>query len=90
MELASQAAAILRAQGAANVWLFGSLAQGRAQDWRSDLDLVVEGLPPERYLGALGELLMQLPLSVDLLEMECAAPVLREQILRTRIPLDAD
>ncbi|CAN5535104.1 hypothetical protein BH20VER1_BH20VER1_32210 [soil metagenome] len=90
MELARQAAAFLREQGASRVWLFGSLARGRPQDWHSDLDLAVEGLPPERYLGALGELLMRLPLSLDLVEIERAAPALREQILADGIVLHAD
>lgn len=90
MTLAQDAAAFLRAQGARNVWLFGSLAKGRRQDWRSDLDLAVEGLAPALYLGALGELLLRLPVDVDLVELETASEALRLQILTHGILLHAD
>ncbi len=88
MDLARDSATRLRIQGAHKVWLFGSLAKGRRQDFRSDLDLAIEGLPPERYLGALGELLLRLPLPVDLVELETASAALRLQILTFGILLD--
>lgn len=49
----AEAARILRAQGAREVYLFGSLATGRAHGG-SDVDLAVTGLPPERFFHALG------------------------------------
>ena len=90
MRLAREAAAFLRSKGADRVWLFGSLAKGRRQDWRSDLDLAVAGLAPAKFLGALGELLLRLPIKVDLVEMETASGPLRRQILDSGLPLDAD
>lgn len=52
-EAIAEAARILRAQGAREVYLFGSVAAGRARDV-SDVDLAVTGLPPERFFRALG------------------------------------
>lgn len=74
------AARHLHAQGAATVWLFGSLAKGRKPGVHSDFDFAVEGLPPDRFLGCLGFLLQKLPRSVDLVEMESASDFLRERI----------
>ena len=47
------AARLLREQGAREVYLFGSAATGRLRDG-SDIDLAVAGLPPERFLRAMG------------------------------------
>ncbi len=80
IRFAREAARFLKARGARRVWLFGSLARGRKQDWQSDLDLATEGLPPERYLACLGELLMRLPVRVDLVEVERASDALRRAI----------
>ncbi len=90
MAWARRAAAFLREQGARKVWLFGSLAKGRRQDWRSDLDLAVEGLAPDHYLGALGELLMRWPIDIDLVEIETASAPLHQQIVAFGLLLDAD
>jgi predicted nucleotidyltransferase len=46
-----RAAAILREQGASEVYVFGSAADGRMHDG-SDIDLAVVGMPPERYYRA--------------------------------------
>ena len=78
--LAKQAAAHLYAHGAKHVWVFGSIARGRRQDERSDIDLAVEGLPPNDYLRRLGELMSLTGLPVDLVELETASPQLRKQI----------
>ena len=80
---------VLREQGAAKVWLFGSLAKGRRQDWRSDIDLALDGLAPGNYLSAFGELISRLPLDVDLIEMETASEPLRAQVLSSGILLHA-
>jgi predicted nucleotidyltransferase len=82
-----QAARYLRAQGAARVWLFGSLARGVRPTVHSDFDFAVEGLPKERYLGCLGTLLQLAPRPVDLVEMETCSALLRERILAEGIPL---
>jgi predicted nucleotidyltransferase len=87
LRLAGEAGRFLRERGAKRVWLFGSLARGQRQDWRSDLDLATEGLPPERYLECLGELLMRLPVSIDLVEIERAPAAIRDTILQQGIEL---
>jgi predicted nucleotidyltransferase len=82
MELARQGAALLYANGAQKVWLFGSVARGRPQDERSDIDLAVEGLPGNLFFRMLGELDQLLHCPVDLVEMETASHLLRENIMR--------
>ena len=61
----------LRTPGAQRVWLFGSLVWG-TPDEHADIDLAVEGLPPEVYFRAVGELLCAASASVDLVELERA------------------
>jgi len=56
--LASQLAAV---QGVRHVWLVGSLVEGRSVHQRSDIDLLVDGLPEDRYLKVLVALYEQLP-----------------------------
>lgn len=80
--LARRGAAYLRAHGATRVWLFGSLARGRAQDERSDIDLAVLGLPRALYYRMVSELDQLLDCPVDLVEIETASPALRLQIER--------
>jgi predicted nucleotidyltransferase len=84
-----EAARFLRQQGAARVWLFGSLARGRRPTVHSDFDFAVEGLPGERFLGCLGRLLQVLPRSVDLVELESCPAFLRWRILDEGILLTA-
>jgi predicted nucleotidyltransferase len=85
--LARRGASYLYERGAGKVWLFGSVAKGRRQDERSDLDLAVAGLPPEVYFRAVSELERILDVDVDLVEVERASPVLREAIVRDGIEL---
>lgn len=66
--------------GVGRVWLFGSLVWGRP-DERSDIDLAVEGLPPERFIEALAALMQAAPTSIDLLRLEEAPAALRARIL---------
>ncbi len=66
----------LRALGARRVWVFGSLSDGTF-DEQSDLDLAVEGLPPERFLDARVALTELAPVAVDLIELERARAELR-------------
>jgi predicted nucleotidyltransferase len=84
LDRARRAAVHLYAHGASRVWLFGSLAWGRPQDERSDIDLAVEGLPPDRYYRLLSELDQLVHCPVDLVEWEAASPILRQQIARCR------
>jgi uncharacterized protein len=68
--------------GVFRIWLFGSLAKGRTPDFRSDLDLAVEGLPAEQYLRAWGRLDETLQLPPDLVRWEEANETLRAEINR--------
>lgn len=62
------------------IWLFGSLAKGRNPDFRSDIDLAVQGLAPERTLSTWAELDEALRLQPDLVRWEEANPTLRDEI----------
>ncbi|MCB0193681.1 MAG: nucleotidyltransferase domain-containing protein [Anaerolineae bacterium] len=53
MQVARRAADFLRAYyGVTRVWVFGSVLEPNYFHERSDIDLAVEGLPPEVYLQA--------------------------------------
>ena len=80
LDAAAEAARLLYQAGAKRVWLFGSVAKGRRLGVHSDFDFAVEGLPPDRFFGCLGELLQRLPLPVDLVELESASQLLRQRI----------
>ena len=80
LAVAAEAARLLHHAGAKRVWLFGSVAKGRRLGVHSDFDFAIEGLPPDRYFGCLGELLQRLPLPVDLVELESASELLRQRI----------
>ena len=64
-----RAVAILKEGGCAQVYVFGSVADGRVRE-SSDLDLAVRGCPPERFFALLGRLLAELEHSVDLVDLE--------------------
>lgn len=80
LALARRAAEMLRARGAGRVILFGSLARGRRQDERSDIDLAVSGLPRGVLLQTLSELDVALCVDVDLVELDTVSTALRAQI----------
>lgn len=66
--------------GARRVWLFGSLAGGNVHA-ESDLDLLVDGLLPDRLSAAL-ESAMAIAPEVDLVRWEDAPAGLRELALQ--------
>ena len=71
-----QAVDILIQQGAAEVYLFGSMARGEI-DRYADWDFAVRGLPKERYLKALGLLLRSLERETDLISLNEESPFSR-------------
>lgn len=74
------AALALRRFGATGVWLFGSLAWGEPHAG-SDVDLLVEGIAPERFAEAARELERRLAgASVDVLRSEDAPPSLDQRV----------
>ncbi len=83
-EAAQACAELLRRRfGARRVFIFGSLAGQGPWHARSDIDIAVEGLAPERYFDALRECWALLPegLELDLIPLESAPPTLRARIL---------
>lgn len=73
---AAQIAQMLRAQGAREVYLFGSAARNAARPG-SDLDLAVSGLPPTRFFHALGLAMQLARQSVDLVDLDDDSPFTR-------------
>ncbi len=79
--------------GARRVYLFGSLATGRAGHACSDIDLAAEGLGRGRvYWRALAQLWARLPpgIELDLVPLEDADPELAERILKEGKRLHGD
>ena len=64
-----RASRILIEGGCSEVFLFGSVPQGRAGE-RSDIDIAVRGCPASRFFAPLGELLMELKHPVDLVDLD--------------------
>ena len=69
--------------GVRRIWLFGSAAKGRGLDWRSDLDFAVEGMASTEQYRAWSELDAQMKIPVDLVLMETANSILRDEIVRS-------
>jgi predicted nucleotidyltransferase len=64
-----KAADILKAAGCYECYIFGSLAEGRSGE-RSDIDLAVRGLPPERFFYISGQLSRQVRRPIDLVDLD--------------------
>jgi predicted nucleotidyltransferase len=78
---AARLAAILRSEfGAQRVWIFGSVVRPWFHE-ESDLDLAAEGISPSRRADAWDRVAALADVSVDLVCLEEAAPLLRERIL---------
>ncbi len=64
-----KAAEALRAAGAREVYVFGSLAQGKTRE-NSDVDMAVSGLPPEVFFRAMAAAHDALERPLDLIELD--------------------
>ena len=64
-----KAAGILKSAGCNECYVFGSVSDGRANE-KSDIDLAVRGLPPEKYFLVSGQLAMQIKRSIDLVDLD--------------------
>lgn len=84
LDLVAKAGAILVEEGATEVYLFGSAAEGRVRE-ESDLDLAVRGLPAARYFRAVGRLLRELPCPVDVINLDGDTPFARRLLERGRL-----
>jgi predicted nucleotidyltransferase len=81
MDLIKKAAEKLKAAGAREVYLFGSAVRGTMEE-RSDIDLAVSGLPPEKFFQVLAQVedIFQRPIDlVDLDEENPFTLYLREE-----------
>jgi len=65
----ARAAAALKAFGTTEVYIFGSLAEGRFTR-HSDIDMAVRGLPPEKFFHAMGEAMEVLGRPFDLVDLD--------------------
>ena len=65
----SRAVKILKDAGCAEVFLFGSVAEGRATA-TSDIDLAVRGCPSGQFFETLGKLRCELDHPVDLFNLD--------------------
>ncbi len=68
-----RAAAAMKAAGSREVYVFGSAAFGELRD-ESDVDIAVAGLPPGRYLEAMGKASRVLHRPVDLVDLDEEGP----------------
>ncbi len=64
-----RAAAALKAAGAREVYLFGSVAKGRLREG-SDIDLAVAGLPPQVFFRAMADAHEALGCQLDLIDLD--------------------
>ena len=75
---------ILKSGGCREVYIFGSVAEGRVSS-ESDIDFAVRGCPANRFFKLQGRLLVELARSADLVDMDAdpdlAAFLEREAVL---------
>ncbi len=60
---------ILKEEGCDEVYLYGSIAEGRF-DEKSDIDLAVKGIPSGDFFRVLGRLMLELDHPVDLVDLD--------------------
>jgi len=65
-----RAIAVVRAQGAEEVYIFGSLVHPWQNHRARDIDIAVSGLPPERFFHTYGLLLGELNHPFDLIDLD--------------------
>jgi len=64
-----KAADILKSAGCGECFIFGSISNKRA-DAKSDIDLAIRGLPPEKFFYVYGQLSMQIHRAIDLVDLD--------------------
>ncbi|MBW8876814.1 MAG: nucleotidyltransferase domain-containing protein [Acidobacteria bacterium] len=72
-DLLEQGAALLKAAGAREVYVFGSVAEGRSREG-SDIDLAVAGLPPKTFFATMARLADLFDRTVDLVDLDEVSP----------------
>ena len=73
--------------GVAKVIGIGSTLDAERFDKRSDIDLVVVGLPKGRYFSTLGEITLMTDFQVDLIPYETAGDFLMQRITEEGVQL---
>lgn len=63
---------ILKRGGCKSVYIFGSVAEGRATS-RSDIDFAVKGCPVSEFYNLQGKLLLELTRPADLIDLDADA-----------------
>lgn len=79
-----KAAAILMEAGADAVYVFGSVAEGKAHS-RSDIDLAVTGLPENKFFEVMGRTMIVLPRALDLVDLDAETPFTRYLIRKGKL-----
>ncbi len=75
-DLLQRAAAVLQAEGAREVYVFGSAATGQLRAG-SDVDLAVSGLPPQVFFRAMSKASDVLGRPIDLIDLDEDSPFAR-------------
>jgi len=66
---------ISREHGAQKIWLFGSMLDPHPETEPNDIDLAVEGVPPEKFFRLWGKLDSQFQKNVDLVYLDNDPPI---------------
>jgi predicted nucleotidyltransferase len=74
--LIEKAAAALKAEGAREVYVFGSVSKGKLRP-HSDVDIAVSGLPAEVFFRAMGKASRAVGRPVDLIDLDVENPFTR-------------
>ncbi len=76
-----KAAEVLKEAGAREVYLFGSVAEGRDTP-DSDLDFAVSGIPPSKFFRAVGVAALAIHRQIDVVDLD--EPTLFSDYLREK------
>ena len=60
---------LLKKEGCEEIYIFGSLAKDNLNN-TSDIDLAVKGCPSGKFFSILGKLMLELNVSVDLINLD--------------------
>jgi predicted nucleotidyltransferase len=64
-----KAANLLKNEGCSSIYLFGSLVTGKINE-KSDIDIGIKGLPPEKFFKVYSKLYMNLTNEIDLVDFD--------------------
>ena len=60
---------ILKSAGCVECYIFGSVSEGRAVE-KSDIDIAIRGLPPDKFFYVYGQLALQIRRAIDLVDLD--------------------